>query len=438
MKSKYPELIILGAGLSGLSVAYHYPGKSTIFEKGGKIGGTSSTEQYENFYFDHGPHVSFTKDKYIQDLLATHTPYVEKIARPMNSYRGKEFPHPGLFSLNKLPKAERYNILLDFINAYKNFNSIKRPRNYEEWCIMTQGRYFANEYTEKYTKKFWLNPSRNLTTDWVGERVPVPSIEEALKGLLGINNKSGYYFNTYRYPKKGGFGSFALFWKGRSKDINVVLNKEVRNINLPTRTIRFRDGSQISYNNLVTTIPLPELSSIIYPIPGDVKEAISHLKFTSLHYVNIALRGKWKYNFSWLYFYDDEIPVSRLIPYNKIGPRMSPKGYTAAQLEIPYTGIYNKKFTEVSMKKIQELKYIEESKISEMWEFDLKYGYPIYDFKRESSLKIILEYLRSNNVIPAGRYGTWAYLWSHQVINQGKEIANYLTNSIGTSSKGVV
>ncbi|MEM3828799.1 MAG: FAD/NAD(P)-binding protein [Conexivisphaerales archaeon] len=145
MKLKYQKLIILGAGLSGLSVAYHYPGKSAIFEKGGKIGGTSSTEQYEFFYFDHGLLVSFTNDKYIQDLLATHTLYVEEVARPMNSSRRKEFPYPGLLSLNKLPKVGRYNIMFLRNNVAIPVGRYSTYTYVWSCQVINQGKEIAND-----------------------------------------------------------------------------------------------------------------------------------------------------------------------------------------------------------------------------------------------------------------------------------------------------
>ena len=67
-KLNFPTLTILGAGLTGLSLAYHYKGKSEIFEQESKLGGTASSETYGDFVFDHGPHISFTRDKYVDPL----------------------------------------------------------------------------------------------------------------------------------------------------------------------------------------------------------------------------------------------------------------------------------------------------------------------------------------------------------------------------------
>jgi len=39
-----------------------------------------------------------------------------------------------------------------------------------------------------------------------------------------------------------------------------------------------------------------------------------------------------------------------------------------------------------------------------------------------------MEYLRTNDIIPAGRFGDWDYLWSDQAFNSGKNGADAIIN----------
>jgi len=429
-----PELTILGAGLSGLSLSYHYPGTSTIFEKLNTIGGTARTEEENGFFYDYGPHISFTKNPYIIGLLSKCTPVFERDAKPLNIYRGIEFPHPVLFHLNKLPKEECYNILIDLIKAYKNYDQDYEALNYEDWCKKNQGEYFAQKYTRVYTKKFWCTEPQNLNTAWIGNRVPSPSIEKALKGALGLQNESGYYYQKYIYPQRGGFGSFSNFWKNREKDISIFLNKEVICIDTKEKLIKFKDGDTKKYEILVSTIPIPEMAKIILNLSNEVREMISLLKYTSLHYVNIALKGKWNRDFSWLYFYDEDIPITRLIAFNNMSPNMSPNGYTSLQIEIPYISKLDESYIDKSISAIEKLGYINTSNIVNISNKDLKYGYIIYDFNREKLVKTIIKKFKEMGIYSLGRYGTWAYLWSDQVILQGKELVKEILKDISGSS----
>ncbi len=422
-----PDLTIIGAGLSGISAAYHFHGKSEIYEKDDKIGGTASTELVNGFYFDHGPHVSFTHDKYIRELLERRTPVYTRVARPMNTRKGVEFAHPALFHLRSLPKLERYKILSDLIMALKNYDENKKPANYQEWCDRNQGKYFSRNYTYSYTTKFWQAEPAELTCDWIGERVPIPSIEFALKGALGLSDISGYYFQDFRYPKTGGFGSFADFWQDKKENISIHLNKTLTRIDAVERLLSFSDGSTAEYKKLISTIPLPELLKLLPNVPEKIRIMGSKLRSTSLHYVNLALNGVWNRKFTWLYIYDDDVPVSRLIPYNALSKAMSPSGTTSMQLEIPYEGIFDQSLVSKAISAVEALGYLKSGNIISYSEYDLKYGYVKYDKNRNESVNFILEWLSKMGIISIGRYGSWAYMWSHQVIEQGRNAVLRIT-----------
>ena len=61
------KVIVLGAGLSGLSAAHHLgapemAGVAEIFEQESYVGGHCRTKRVDGFNFDEGAHVFFGKD----------------------------------------------------------------------------------------------------------------------------------------------------------------------------------------------------------------------------------------------------------------------------------------------------------------------------------------------------------------------------------------
>ena len=50
---------------------------------------------------------------------------------------------------------------------------------------------------------------------------------------------------------------------------------------------------------------------------------------------------------------------------------------------------------------------------------DVKYGYVIYDKVRRQSVVKIRRWLASVGIHSTGRYGLWAYLWSHESLLAG-------------------
>ena len=58
--------------------------------------------------------------------------------------------------------------------------------------------------------------------------------------------------------------------------------------------------------------------------------------------------------------------------------------------------------------------------------YDIKYGYVIYDNAKKDSVQRVHAFLKPYDIIPCGRYGLWAYLWSDEAIMSGKVAAEKL------------
>src|SRR6185437_1890320 len=59
--------VILGAGPTGLSAAYHYGEGCVLLEREAKVGGWCRSIEYTGFTFDHAGHIMFSDDPYVQD-----------------------------------------------------------------------------------------------------------------------------------------------------------------------------------------------------------------------------------------------------------------------------------------------------------------------------------------------------------------------------------
>jgi protoporphyrinogen oxidase len=51
--------------------------------------------------------------------------------------------------------------------------------------------------------------------------------------------------------------------------------------------------------------------------------------------------------------------------------------------------------------------------------YDIKYGYCIYNRERKPAVRKIKTWLLEHEITTAGRYGLWAYFWSHESILNG-------------------
>jgi protoporphyrinogen oxidase len=113
------NLHILGGGLSGLSTAYHSEGTSTLYEQKNYVGGTAASMNWEGFTFDYGPHVSFTKDDYIQELFAktVNNNFLTKKVSNSNYYQGQWIRHPAICNLCDPPNNLNRDALISFLES---------------------------------------------------------------------------------------------------------------------------------------------------------------------------------------------------------------------------------------------------------------------------------------------------------------------------------
>ncbi len=80
---------ILGAGLTGLSIADHFSKKGMpfkLYEAKSHGGGHIHSETVDGFVWDEGPHVSFTPHEYVKNYFAKNCgqEFLEYPTKPTN------------------------------------------------------------------------------------------------------------------------------------------------------------------------------------------------------------------------------------------------------------------------------------------------------------------------------------------------------------------
>ena len=218
------KVAILGGGASGISCGYHLKKlgiQSTIFEKDSDWGGLCGNFSIDGFRFDRFVHFSHTSNKYVKNLISNSTPLSIHKPEASNYYKGQWLRHPAINNLYPLSPVERRKIITDFILSS---SKKKKINNYEDWLKNQYGDYFAEKFPMQYTQKYWTVPAKSLETKWVGNKMHRSSIDQILQGAFSNHDRTDYYANQMRYPKVGGYRSIL---NGMKKDVNVILNKKV-------------------------------------------------------------------------------------------------------------------------------------------------------------------------------------------------------------------
>lgn len=415
------NIIILGAGISGISAAYHLAknGKnSIIFEKSDDWGGLCGNFNLNGFTFDKFIHLSFADDTYIKELFASSSPLYKHSSLSYNYYKGLYLKHPAQNNLAPLSSDEKVKIINDFISRPHK----KNIKSYDEWLICQYGNYFAKNFPFKYTKKYWGLHPKQLETKWIGPRMHQSNLKQILKGSYETQEDNFYYTNFMLYPKNGGFRS--ILDKCR-QNLNIKFNKELIKIDTKNKILYFRDNTTQSYDKLISSLPLPEISKMINSAPSKIYKACNALHYTSGYMISLGFNKPDIPKYLWFYIYDDEILCSRVHSPSLKSKNNAPKGCSSLQAEVFFdckSKIPSK--NAVLKRTIENLCNMGLFSKNDIILSDIrfeKYANVTFDHNIYKNRKILLDFLAKNDITSIGRFGKWEYLWSHQAFKSGMQ-----------------
>ncbi len=421
-------IVILGAGIAGISAGYHLRlnnRKCKVFEKNASWGGLCDNFTIKTgFRFDYFVHFSFTKDDYVKKLFSESCSSIAHKPESYNYYREKWLRHPIQNNLALLSTEEKIEVIEGFVKRLV----ITNPKNYQEWILAQFGEAFAEKFFFPYTRKYWRTDPFELTIDWLGGRFSLPSLQNILRGAFEEQKTNFYYAQEMCYPEKGGYKSF-LAKMAESTDI--YLKREAVQIDLKNKKVAFSDGSIEYYEHLVSSIPLPELVKIIKDCPIDILQAACRLRATSGQLVSIGFNRPDIPKHLWSYIYDETIFPARVYSPSLKSPDNVPEGKSSLQFEVyslstdlPLRG--RDELLSHVIDKGQEMKLFTYGDVEICDCREVKYANVIFDGNRKDAVSYIHSFLKDHGVIPIGRFGEWDYLWSDQSLLSGKKISDVL------------
>ena len=419
------EVLIIGAGVAGLSAAVHARRagyEAVIFEAKERWGDLLDHFHLDGFRFDNAVHFAFSKNDDYRAVLEK-TDYITHRPEPYNYEQGRWLKHPVQNNLYPLTAEEK-------VEAVKSF--VKRPArregaHYRQWLVEQFGRVIADRYPGRYTRKYWTVPAEQMSTDWIGNRLYRPSLDEVLFGAMTDETPSTYYLPELFYPRGGGYSAFL---EPLLEGLNLRTNREVVYIDPLKKYVQCRDGSREYYQYLVSSMPLPELAKMIEGAPAAVTEAAETLWATSVALVSLGFNTpQVAGEHLWFYIYDEEIlPARAHAPYRK-SPANAPQGCSSLQFETYYSrhkplpcsgGALIEHVVEAAEK--MELASRQDLAASDFR--TLPYGNVVFDRGMAGRRDFVLDYMQKQGILPVGRFGEWAYLWADQCYLSGKKAEN--------------
>ncbi|MEM7099866.1 MAG: FAD-dependent oxidoreductase [Pseudomonadota bacterium] len=453
------KTVILGAGLTGISTSYHLGhDQCLLLERNSYPGGHIFTEVVDGFTWDEGPHISFTKHDYVKKLWEENVDgeFLEYPVATGNYYEGHWIPHPAQSNLFAVPEPLRQQCLDSFLATREKSDEDFKPENYGDWLLAAFGDKFATTFPFSYTKKYWTADAKHLDTDWVGERVYYPSVDDVVEGSKGPLPEETHYIQSIRYPKRGGYYAYA---DKMTHGANIRYNTEMQSISFADRQMRMEDGEVIDFEKLVITSPLPELIQRS-DAPDDVKKAAEVLCCTQLLIVNVIADHDTAREENWIYVYDESKWSTRINCTEKLSPENGIPGKTGIQVEVyfsKYRPLENN-LDDIASQVVDELVEMglvkERSMVSSYHHRWVEWANVVFDKPRKAAQDAILTWLENHGLVReeddlhpmtdwdkqlekvqkvpeqavflAGRFAQWKYFWTDDCVLRGLQLSKMI------------
>jgi len=422
------ETVIIGAGLAGLSAAYHLKTGYDLFEKNDEIGGMARSIHKDGYIFDYDGHLLHFRNEYTFNL-ASELLRGNLAPHKRNSWvysKGIFTRYPFQANFYGLPNSVVKDCLMGLIRAkLLSISPSDSNGNFENWIIKTFGEGIADHFMLPYNRKFWTIEPKELTCEWLDGFVPVPDLEDTVTGAISDSTKPYGYNSKFWYPIRGGMNELVNGFSERVKNVHV--NKKAVTIDQHRREVVFEDAAIRRFKNMVTTIPLPELAGLLVDMPQQVRRAFSMLRWTSILVLNIGIKSDNLTEKHWVYYPEENVIFYRIGFPASFSMDVAPARRVSIYAEIAYSDEKKiDKNTSIS-RAINDLKrcgvIADESSIEICLPMDIKYGYAIYDFNRKHAVQIIKDYLETFGIYTIGRYGGWKYMSMEDVILEGRVTA---------------
>ncbi|MEK6772715.1 MAG: FAD-dependent oxidoreductase [Bdellovibrionota bacterium] len=431
------SVVVLGGGIAGLSTCLNLDERisTTLLEKESALGGLLKTDIHKEHFFDHGPHLFFHQDPYFLEIFKKATSHIGSVVRAAKTGQWSfqqliEYPYS--LNLFKIPDEIKTKCVSDFVNRQIE-NARSQPpaaKNYEQYCRTFFGDGLTDHFMIPYAIKIWTVHPRELSTDWVGIRIILPNLQEMLRGALTGRSLGANYIKDFKYPKHGGSQSFVNGIRDLLKpNVTILPNSHVCEIDLNTKTIALEDGRKIHYEQVVSSLPLPDLVKIIKDLPKNIIDAVAQLEWFGVLLLNYASEEIARNDYQWIYFDQQDACFHRIHYPSKLADSMAPEGSQSIQAEISFSKhrplVANPDLLlERAWKELTQLKFCNNQNLPQIAKTRrIEYAYAIMKDNRMAAVSLIKEYLDSKDFITCGRFGDWDYIWTDKVLLSGKNAA---------------
>lgn len=432
------KVIVLGAGLSGLSAADLLSEKGIeviVIERENHPGGLAATFRRNGFHYDCGPHRFHTRKpellEYVSKLLPGELIELERLSRIRLLDRYFHYPLSLGDVLKQMPLHKGAGMMASYVG--ERFRNIIAPRdeyNFKSWVIKRFGKKLYNLYFGPYTEKLWGCPSTELSVDWASQRITVPGLTGLVKATLFPSKEEiRSLVSTFHYPR-GGIGRICEVLAERfvSREGKIHYGTEPLSIkkNLKSGFTIDTVQGKITVDNIVNTIPVNDYVRLLGDLLSeDVHRASENLHFRSIVFMTVRLRNRIQVRDHWIYTPEEYYLFNRLSIPENFDPDCSDTGsqvvfeFTCSEGDDIWCG--RSDLLESAISGGEKLGLFSPDDVLDSAITRQAHAYPIYDLAYASNTSIVLDALHElEGSVTCGRQGLFRYNNMDHSIEMGR------------------
>ena len=330
-----------------------------------------------------------------------------------------------------LPRDVAYACVRDFVAA--RFDPAPRPvRTFEDFCLRHFGQAISAAFMVPYNEKLWGVHPREITAAWCDRFVPIPSVEDVLRGAFGVDPPTIGYNARFLYPRLG-IGELKRVLAETHVEFEQRTGHKILERYGMTEagmitSNPYAGGERVAYRRIISSLPLDGLVRLLDGPPPEVAAAGSRLRATHLHYFDLALNTPCEVDWHWAYVPAPEIPFYRVGAYSNLSTAMAPTG--KASLYVDVAGRDERSLPSLAtvaahLVDLGVIRALEAVRFGRLRRID--HAYVVFDEAHEASVATIRAFLETAGIDAVGRYGSWTYASMEDAILAGRSAAERAT-----------
>jgi len=428
-------VVIIGGGLAGMSVAHHLGDvPHVVLESEADAGGLCRTRNVDGFLFDYTGHLLHLRDERITKLIHELLPdcLVRTARKAAIRTAGATLPFPFQANLHGLPPETIARCLTGFVESLGCEIPEDPAASFEQWSLAVFGQGISDAFMFPYNEKLFCRGRDKMTADWVSWAVPRPSLDQVIKGALGIENKGMGYNPSFLYPDQGGIGRLPQALAERLTTVRY--GSRVEEVDLEKRCVYLADGEAIDYTHLVVTTPLPRFLNMIRSQDDTYDALAERLDWSAVECLNLGVDcAEIADGQHWIYYPDADVPFYRAGFPTNFSDGVAPAGTSSMYVEFgaprlqPFDRVTAEREAIDALHREGILK--DDDRILARDWVRIDPGYVIFDRSRQEVMQRVLPEMEQREVHLIGRYGAWTYSYMERALLDGLELAEKIHES---------